>query len=247
MTTGLTLSARCMHLVRAVQNVEAGSGHSAASSADRAIQWLAISTNARVVPISNNSAARRRSGVSSRVLRLCRVVRALLPSRYDNGIGAQRPNPRQSLFRRCIHRRCTGAAFPDMFAIYRGSNGPLLLLLHLLLPLLPTVNPATRRAGFEHRETIDIHRDVLDVRDRRMLPGAWRTASAARRCTLAFCLSRDLNSLWPLKVGPTRDCGSGETFVMRIVKQSVVLVPALRNPTGIRRHYSNIAKNLKNI
>lgn len=42
-------------------------------------------------------------------------------------------------------------------------------------PSLPppiTVNPATRRAGFEHRETIDIHRDVLDVRDRRVLRGA---------------------------------------------------------------------------
>lgn len=28
MTTGLTLSARCIHFVRAIQNVEAGNGHS---------------------------------------------------------------------------------------------------------------------------------------------------------------------------------------------------------------------------
>lgn len=55
MTTGLTLSAQCMHFVCAVQNVETGSGHSAASFADRATQWLAISTNARVAPMSNNS------------------------------------------------------------------------------------------------------------------------------------------------------------------------------------------------
>lgn len=109
MTTGLTLSARCMHFVPTVQNVEAGNGHSVASSADRAIQWLAISTNAHGCAYAEyNSAARRRSSVTSRVLRLCRIVLALLPSRHGNSIGARR-----CLFRRCIHRRCTGAAFPD--------------------------------------------------------------------------------------------------------------------------------------
>lgn len=66
-----------------------------------------------MAPTLNNSALRRRSSVTSRVLRLCGIVLALLPSRYDNGIGAQRPILRQCLFRRCIHRRCTGAAFPD--------------------------------------------------------------------------------------------------------------------------------------
>lgn len=35
MTTGLTLSARCMHFVRTVQNVGVDNGYSAASSADR--------------------------------------------------------------------------------------------------------------------------------------------------------------------------------------------------------------------
>lgn len=102
---------------------------SVASSADRATQWLAISTNAHAAPVLNNDALRRRSSVTSRVLRLCRIVLALLRSRHDNGIGAQRPILRQCLFRRCIHRRCTGASFPDSpcSRFTGGGSGPLLL------------------------------------------------------------------------------------------------------------------------
>lgn len=112
MTTGLTLSARCMYALR-TRGSKCRSRQRPLCSIPRDAQWLAISTYAHVASMLNK--ARHRDGPPYRpVFYDCTaIVLALLPSRYDNGIGAQRPNLRQCLFRRCIHRRCTGAAFPD--------------------------------------------------------------------------------------------------------------------------------------
>lgn len=115
--------------------------------------------------LNNSALRRRRSSVTSRVLRLYRIVLALLSSRHDNGIGAQQP-----ILRQCLSS--VDASIADA-PVQRFRTRHVRDLPRRQWPSpLPIVNPATRRAGFEHRETIDIHRDVLDVCDRRVLPGA---------------------------------------------------------------------------
>lgn len=115
MTTGLTLSALTVYALR-THSSKCRSRQRPLCSIIRGSRRYSGSQSvqvAHVTPTLNNSAPRRRSSVTSRVLRLCRIVLALLPTRHDNGIGAQRPISRQCPFRRCIHRRCTSAAFPD--------------------------------------------------------------------------------------------------------------------------------------
>lgn len=212
----------CHTRSRKAEYLVSSNGYSTASSVGRAIQWLAISMNtyarcccrtAVMRRLCWTMVSRRQSGVvTPRVLRSCRIVLALRTASARNG---RFSNSGSSVD--ASHHRCADAAFPDP-----PCSRCVLPVSSTLLTVM--VNPPLDELDLSIERPSISHRDILDVRDRRALASAWQTASVCSTAmySLAFCLSRDLNSR---KVRPTCDAGYGmrkrKCLSQGIVKQSV--------------------------
>lgn len=141
--------------------------------------------------------SRRQSGVvTPRVLRSCRIV---LASRTASARNGRFSDSASSVDASTIIALAPRYRTHRVFARYAPVPSALLTV---------TVNPPLDELDLSIERPSISHRDILDVRDRRALADAWRTAGVCSTAmhSHAFCLSRDLNSP---KVRPTCDAGYG--------------------------------------